>query len=47
MTDILHRFTTAKEWADLSNLLEQLKKSFEKYPKKAVPKKKELAKRLS
>ena len=47
MSDILYRFTTASEWADLSNLLERLRKSFATYPDAPVPNKKELAKRLS
>ena len=47
VSDILQRFTTATEWADLSNLLERLKKSIANYPDSRVPKKKELAKRLS
>ena len=45
--DILNKFTMATEWADLSNLLERLKKSFKANEKSLVPMKKELAKRLS
>ena len=40
-------FNTAKEWVDLSNLLESLKRSFTNFPESLVPRKKDLAKRLS
>ena len=40
-------FETAKEWADLSNCLQKLKKSIEGNPQLHVPLKKDLAKRLA
>ena len=40
-------FETAKEWADLSNCLQRLKKAVEANPGMHVPLKKDLAKRLA
>jgi hypothetical protein len=45
--DILQRFATATEWVDLSNLLERLKRTIQVHPNVRIPKKKDLAKRLS
>ena len=40
-------FERAREWADLSNCLQKLKKAIDQNPKLHVPLKKDLAKRLA
>ena len=40
-------FERAREWADLSNSLQKLKRAIDGYPNEPVPVKKELAKRLA
>ena len=47
LTQILATFERAREWADLSNSLQKLKRAIDGYPNEPVPVKKELAKRLA
>lgn len=44
---MLSAFERAREWADLSNCLQKVKKTFMDHPNLPVPQKKELAKRLA
>lgn len=43
----LENFEKIKEWTDLGNWLQKIAKSLESYPTQFIPKKKQLAKRLS
>lgn len=47
LTSILATFERAREWADLSNSLQKLKRAIDGYPNEPIPVKKELAKRLA
>lgn len=44
---MLGSFERAREWADLSNCLQRIKKTFVEHPELPVPLKKDLAKRLA
>jgi hypothetical protein len=47
LSTILATFERAREWADLSNSLQKLKRVIDQYPNEPVPVKKELSKRLA
>jgi hypothetical protein len=44
---IIDSFERAREWADLSNCLQKVKKTLNKYPDCEIPEKHLLAKRLA
>jgi hypothetical protein len=44
--NIIDSFEKAREWADLSNCLQKVKKLFQRYPGIEIPEKNKLAKRL-
>lgn len=46
LKDVIDSFEKAKEWADLSNCLQKVKKQFELHQNTDIPLKKDLAKRL-
>lgn len=46
MHNVIESFERAREWADLSNCLQKVKKHFDQNPGLDIPLKKDLAKRL-
>jgi hypothetical protein len=46
LNNVIESFEKAREWADLSNCLQKVKKHFELNPGLDIPLKKDLAKRL-
>jgi len=46
LKEVIDSFERAKEWADLSNCLQKVKKQFEQHSNTEIPLKKDLAKRL-